>query len=75
MLADLVEAEGFQLTRDDCGGANGLTDYLGREVRVRADVDDAQAVKTLAHELAHVLIRPDPPRRGDVKGRTFPRRI
>ena len=56
-LAELVEAEGFQLTRGDCGGANGFTDYLGREVRVRADVDDAQAVKTLAHELAHVLIR------------------
>ena len=50
-LAELVEAEGFQLTRGDCGGANGFTDYLGREVRVRADVDDAQAVKTLAHDL------------------------
>ena len=47
-LAELVDAEGFRLTRGDCGGANGLTDYAGREVRVRADVDDAQAVKTLA---------------------------
>jgi integrase len=70
-LAELVEAEGFQLTRGDCGGANGLTDYLGREVRVRADVDDAQAVKTLAHELTHVLIRPDPgePYAGACRGR------
>ncbi len=59
-LAELVEAEGFRLTRGDCGRANGLTDYTAREVRVRADVDDAQAAKTLAHELAHVLIRPDP---------------
>jgi hypothetical protein len=70
-LAQLVEAEGFQLTRGDCGGANGLTDYLSREVRVRADVDDAQAVKTLAHELAHVLIRPDSgePYAGACRGR------
>ncbi len=70
-LAELVETEGFRLTRGDCGGANGLTDYLGREVRVRADVDDAQAVKTLAHELAHVLIRPDPgePYAGACRGR------
>ncbi|CAL8977519.1 hypothetical protein PROP_02217 [Propionicimonas sp. T2.31MG-18] len=70
-LAELVEAEGFRLARGDCGGANGLTDYLGREVRVRADVDDAQAVKTLAHELAHVLIRPDPgePYAGACRGR------
>ena len=70
-LAELVEAEGFQLTRGHCGGANGLTDYLGREVRVRADVDEAQAVKTLAHELAHVLIRPEPgePYAGACRGR------
>ena len=70
-LAELVEAEGFRLARGDCGGANGLTDYLGREVRVLADVDDAQAVKTLAHELAHVLIRPDPgePYAGACRGR------
>jgi len=70
-LAELVEAEGFQLTRGDCGGSNGLTDYLGREVRVRADVDEAQAVKTLAHELAHVLIRPESgePYAGACRGR------
>jgi hypothetical protein len=70
-LAELVQSEGFQLTRGDCGGANGLTDHLGREVRVRADVDDAQAVKTLAHELAHVLIRPESgePYAGACRGR------
>ena len=44
------------MARGDCGGANGLTGYASRTVRVRADVDDAQAVKTLAHELAHVLL-------------------
>lgn len=70
-LAGLVAAEGFRLTRGDCGGANGLTDYAGREVRVRADVDDAQAVKSLIHELAHVLIRPEPgePYLGACRGR------
>ena len=70
-LAELVEAAGFRLTRGDCGGANGLTDYTGREVRVRADVDDAQATKSLIHELAHVYIRPEPgePYAGACRGR------
>ena len=58
-LAELVAAQGFRLTRGDCGGANGLTDFIGGEVRVRDDVDDAQAAKSLIHELAHVLIPPD----------------
>ena len=58
-LAELVDMEGYQLSRGDCGGANGLTDYGARHVRVRADVDEAQAVKTLAHELGHVLMPPE----------------
>lgn len=68
-LAELVEAEGFRLNRGECGGANGLTDYAGREVR--ADVDDAQATKSLIHELAHVYIRPEPgePHAGACRGR------
>ncbi|MCT1459369.1 ImmA/IrrE family metallo-endopeptidase [Aestuariimicrobium sp. p3-SID1156] len=55
-LAELVTARGYTLERGDCGGANGVTIYDTRTVRVRADVDDAQAVKTLAHELGHVLL-------------------
>ncbi len=56
-IADLVAREGFTLDRGDCiGGANGVTDFAARTVRVRADIDDAQAVKTLAHELGHVLL-------------------
>ena len=55
-LAEQVSAAGFGLERDDCGGANGRTNYLTRTVTVRDDVDDAQAVKTLAHELAHVWL-------------------
>jgi len=54
-LAQLVTDEGFRVTRGDCGGANGHTDFAAREVRVRADVDDSQSVKSLCHEAAHIL--------------------
>lgn len=54
-LAQLVAEEGFTLTRGDCSGANGYTNFATKEVRVRADVDDAQAARTLCHEAAHVL--------------------
>jgi hypothetical protein len=53
-LAAQVAGHGYTLTREDCGQANGLTDPAARTVRVRPDVADAQAVKTLVHELAHV---------------------
>ena len=53
-LAAQVAAYGYTLTREACGQANGLTDPAARTVRVRPDVADAQAVKTLAHELAHI---------------------
>jgi hypothetical protein len=36
--------------------ANGLTDYTTRTVSVRQDLPDGHAVKTTAHELAHVLL-------------------
>ncbi len=55
-LAGLVDKAGFGLERGDCGGANGTTNYTSRVVTVRDDVDDAQAAKTLAHELGHVLL-------------------
>jgi hypothetical protein len=55
-LAHQVGEAGFSLERGDCGGANGRTNYLTRTVTVRADVEPAQAVKTLAHELAHVWL-------------------
>ncbi|MDR0594007.1 MAG: ImmA/IrrE family metallo-endopeptidase [Bifidobacteriaceae bacterium] len=57
-LARLVEAHGFELSRvadaREISGANGVTNYLERTVKVRADMDDAAQVKTLTHELAHV---------------------
>jgi len=55
-LQSFVEAQGYTVSRGDCGDANGFTVYDTRQVRVREDVDDAQAVKTLAHEAGHVLL-------------------
>jgi DNA primase len=60
-LAGEVTGRGFVLRRGDCGAANGLTSFVDRTVTVRPDVDEAQAVKTLAHELGHVLLH-DPDR-------------
>ncbi len=53
-LAGQVAGYGYALERGDCAGANGYTDPRRRVVRVRGDVDEAQAVKTLAHELGHL---------------------
>ena len=54
-LAAQVTGHGYTLQRGPCpGGSNGVTDPGARTVRVRPDVADAQAVKTLAHELAHI---------------------
>jgi hypothetical protein len=59
-LAKQVAAAGFMLSRcesaSEIGGANGVTDFSARTVVVRADVSDAQACKTLAHELGHILL-------------------
>jgi len=57
-LAAQVAALGYNLERGDCFGANGRTDHGARTVTVRDDVSDAQATKTLAHELAHVILHP-----------------
>jgi len=53
-LAGQVAGYGYALERGDCAGANGYTDPARRVVRVRGDVDEAQAVRTLAHELGHL---------------------
>ncbi|MBF4768602.1 serine/arginine repetitive matrix protein 2 [Nocardioides agariphilus] len=59
-LADEITALGFELrlvsSAAAIGGANGLTDLLAHEVSIRMDMDDAAQVKTLAHELGHVLL-------------------
>ncbi len=59
-LQGLLEERGFDVRRGaDLGGPNGYTDFGRRLVMVRDDVDDAQAVKTLAHEAGHVILHPD----------------
>lgn len=59
-LADLITAEGYGLrlvsNATAIGGFNGLTDFGTREVSMRTDMDDAAQVKTLCHELGHVLL-------------------
>lgn len=58
-LVGEISERGYRLMRgpaSDLHGANGLTKTSEREVWVRDDVDDVQAVKTLAHELAHVIL-------------------
>ena len=56
-LALQVTAQGYTLHRAALPGeSNGQTDYDARTVTVRADCSAAQACKTLAHELGHVLL-------------------
>ena len=59
-LAAQVAKAGFELRlvadASEIFGANGLTDYASRVVSVRSDMDPAAQVKTLAHELGHVLL-------------------
>lgn len=67
-LAGAVTAAGYTLERGPCGAANGVTVPGTRTVRVRDDIDDAQAVKTLAHELGHVLLHTGAPPDADADG-------
>ena len=72
-LVAQVEAHGLTLRQvpdaASIGGANGLTDFSTREVSVRVDMDDAARVKTLAHELGHVILH-SPDTRGPTDGAT-----
>ncbi|WAX55137.1 ArdC-like ssDNA-binding domain-containing protein [Jatrophihabitans cynanchi] len=56
----LVESRGFAVSTVasavELGGANGRTTWSDRTVKIRADMDDAARVKTLIHEVAHVLL-------------------
>lgn len=70
-LVDEVSTRGYRLLRGpvgQLGGANGVTKITEREVWVRDDVDSAQAVKTLTHELAHVILHTDPNQPTDCAG-------
>ena len=60
VLAQLVEAHGFTIERAPLFPANGTTSMTTHQVTVVDRLDDAAAVKTLAHELAHVILHADP---------------
>jgi hypothetical protein len=60
-LATQVEAQGFSVRvhpslDNSLGMAWGRTDYTNRTVTVRSTADPAGCCKTLAHELAHVML-------------------
>lgn len=59
-LATQVQAAGFDVLSVPheglIQGANGMTDYTAKTVAVRENMDPAAQVKTLAHELGHVLL-------------------
>lgn len=70
-LADQITALGYELrlvsSAAAIGGANGITDFLSREVSIRIDMDDAAQAKTLAHELGHVLLHAPPENKLDTE--------
>ena len=55
-LASRLTSTGFRLLRGDTGSANATTHFLTRTVVVRSDLSPAQAVKSLAHEVAHTML-------------------
>jgi hypothetical protein len=70
-LANFVTAvlaeRGFQVehvaSAREIDGANGVTTWAAKLVQVRGDMDESAQVKTLAHELGHVLLH-DPASQG-----------
>lgn len=59
-LAGIVAAEGFELRRETIdGGANGYMARAAKLVVVGEHCGPAQSVKTLAHEVGHVLLGHD----------------
>jgi hypothetical protein len=55
-LVGIAVEHGYRVERGFCDGANGYIQYADHLIKVRDDVDDVQAVKTLAHELGHMLL-------------------
>lgn len=59
-LADQITAAGFVISTvpgaAELGGANAVTDFTARTVRVRDDMDAAAQVKSLAHERGHIAL-------------------
>jgi DNA primase len=59
-LEQLATARGFEVKRGALFPENGTTSFASHLVTVADRLDDAAAVKTLAHELGHVLMHDMP---------------
>jgi DNA primase len=55
-LVAIADEHGYRVERGYCDGANGYIRWADHLIKVRDDVDDAQAVKTMIHELGHALL-------------------
>lgn len=64
-VLELIEARGYEVDTaagaGELGGANGVTIWDSKRVRIRCDMDDAAMVKTLIHEAAHVMLHATAP--------------
>jgi len=55
-LVALAASHGFSAGCGDCGGGAGATGWADRRIRVYPGLGAADAVRALAHEVAHVLL-------------------
>ena len=58
-LAQVAHELGYSVERQELGSTNGDCNFALRRIRVSSEVSDLQAVKTLAHELAHAVLHED----------------
>ena len=57
-VSKLIEGRGYTIVRAPLSPANGTTDVVAHVVTVADRLDGAAAVKTLVHELGHVILHP-----------------
>lgn len=55
-LCDYLKSLGFEVGFQRLCEVNGYTDFAKRKVRIRSDVSIGQKLKTLTHEVGHILL-------------------
>jgi antirestriction protein ArdC len=60
-LITQANTAGYEVVRAQRGSENGYCDFGSKTIGVRPSVSELQAIKTLVHELAHVLLHADEP--------------
>jgi antirestriction protein ArdC len=55
-LAQVAHELGYSVERQELGSTNGDCNFALHRLRVSSEISDLQAVKTLAHELAHAVL-------------------